>query len=75
MSTQQAYVPLHLHSEYSLLDGAIRVKNPSEIIEILSKHSVYHLERQRNEITYDLFNDDKMIVADASGEYSEKSKQ
>ena len=24
MSTQQ-YVPLHVHSEYSLLDGAIRV--------------------------------------------------
>lgn len=55
--------------------GAIRVKNPSEIIEILSKHSVYHPERQRNEITYDLFNDDKMIVADASGEYSEKINQ
>ena len=27
MSTQQAYVPLHLHSEYSLLDGAIRIKD------------------------------------------------
>ena len=30
MSTQQAYVPLHLHSEYSLLDGAIRVKQLCE---------------------------------------------
>lgn len=29
MSTQQ-YVPLHLHSEYSLLDGAIRVKQLCE---------------------------------------------
>lgn len=30
MSTQQQYVPLHLHSEYSLLDGAIRVKQLCE---------------------------------------------
>ena len=27
VDTEQKYVPLHLHTEYSLLDGAIRIKD------------------------------------------------
>ena len=30
MKKQAGYVPLHLHSEYSLLDGAIKIKELAE---------------------------------------------
>lgn len=50
--------------------GAIRVKTPSEIIDILSEHRVYRSEESHSNSTYDLFDDDNMIVADTSGEYS-----
>lgn len=49
--------------------GALRVKTPSEIIEILSEHRVYRTEESLTIRTYDLFDADNMIVADTSGEY------
>lgn len=49
--------------------GALRVKTPSEIIEILSEHRVYRTEESHTIRTYDLFDADNMIVADISGEY------
>ena len=50
--------------------GAIRVKNPSEIIDILSQYKVYRQEEVDRDEAYDLFSDDELIVADTSGEYS-----
>lgn len=50
--------------------GAIRVKNPSEIIDILSQYKVYRQKEGDRDETYDLFDDDELIVADTSGEYS-----
>ena len=46
------------------------MKNPSEIIDILSQYKVYRQEEGGRDEVYDLFSDDELIVADTSGEYS-----
>lgn len=49
--------------------GAIRVKTPSEIIDVLSTHKVYRLDRQKSDLFYNLFAEDDLIVADSAPEY------
>lgn len=43
---------------------AIRVKNPSGIIDILSQHKVFQREMTLGNKSYDLFGDDERTVAD-----------
>ena len=40
---EQQYVPLHLHTEYSLLDGAIRIK---ELLEFCKENNFPELAYQ-----------------------------
>ncbi len=48
--------------------GAIRVRTPSEIIDILSENRVYKMNAEQNS-SYDLFYNDDLVVADNTGEY------
>ena len=56
--------------------GAIRVKSPSEILDVLSRHSLY---RPRDNASYDLFSnyEDYLVVAESAERYrvDEKSKK
>ena len=55
--------------------GAIRVRTPSEIIEILSNYSVYRTEESQVNCIYDLFSGDNMIVAEAAGDYGSEDTE
>ena len=39
------YVPLHLHTEYSLLDGAIRIPDLYKFAEILETTAIATIEK------------------------------